>query len=81
MIQGPHLVLGSGMDTVDMEKVALVVVVVVVLIGLVGLMVAGGVLMVGTVGVNLVVMEDMVLVVVWGSCLRRNRFLILCYES
>lgn len=53
------------MDMVDMEKVALVVVLVVVVIGLVGLMVAGGVLMVGTAEVNLVVMEDMVLVVEW----------------
>jgi hypothetical protein len=56
------------MAMVDLEKVISVVAVavavaVVVVIGLVRPMVAGTVL---TVEVNLVVMEDMVLVVVWG---------------
>jgi hypothetical protein len=68
MVLGPHLVVGSEMAMVDLEKVISVVAVavavaVVVVIGLVRPMVAGTVL---TVEVNLVVMEDMVLVVVWG---------------
>jgi hypothetical protein len=68
MVLGPHLVVGSEMAMVDLEKVisvvaVAVVVAVVVVIGLVRPMVAGTVL---TVEVNLVVMEDMVLVVVWG---------------
>jgi hypothetical protein len=63
MVLGPHLVVGSEMAMVDLEKVVSVVVVAAVVIGQVRPMVAGTVL---TVEVNLVVMEDMVLVLVWG---------------
>lgn len=67
MILGLHLVVGSEkVVMVDLEAVALVVAVVAD-IGQVAPMVAGAVLMVvGMVEVNLVVMEDTVLVVVWG---------------
>lgn len=66
MILGPHLVVGSEIVVmVDLEAVALEVAVVVDIGQVDPMVVAGAALMVVMVEVNLVVMEDMVLVVVW----------------
>lgn len=66
MILGPHLVVGSEIVVmVDSEAVALEVAVVVDIGQVDPMVVAGAALMVVMVEVNLVVMEDMVLVVVW----------------
>lgn len=66
MILGPHLVVGSEIVVmVDSEAVALEVEVVVDIGQVDPMVVAGAALMVVMVEVNLVVMEDMVLVVVW----------------
>lgn len=66
MILGPRLVVGSEIVVmVDSEAVALEVEVVVDIGQVDPMVVAGAALMVVMVEVNLVVMEDMVLVVVW----------------
>ena len=66
MILGPHLVVGSEIVVmVDSEAVALEVAVVVDTGQVDPMAVAGAALMVVMVEVNLVVMEDMELVVVW----------------
>lgn len=66
MILGPHLVVGSEIVVmVDSEAVALEVAVVVDIGQVDPMVVVGAALMVVMVEVNLVVMEDMVLVVVW----------------